>query len=224
MTPEFAVIVAGGRGTRMQSTVPKQFMLLQGQPVLLHTLQVFHEYNPDITLVVVLPAKEIATWQALCQQYRCMIPHQTVVGGTSRFHSVQHGLAKIRKKESLVAVHDGVRPLVPKWVIETSFRAAAQYGSGIASVPLKDALRHVQGEQSTACDRQEYQLMQTPQTFRTQLLQKAYQQVKGRAFLDDASVVEAAGHAVHLTEGDYRNIKITTPEDLVVAEALLKVH
>ena len=199
-------------------------MLLQGQPVLLHTLQAFYHYNPKITLIVVLPAEEIATWQALCQQHHCTIPHQTVAGGTSRFHSVRHGLAKIQERDSLVAVHDGVRPLVPRWVIETSFRAAAQHGSGIATVPLKDALRHVQGEQSAACDRQEYRLMQTPQTFQTQLLQEAYQQVKGSAFFDDASVIEAASHAVHLTEGDYRNIKITTPEDLVIAEALLKAR
>ena len=224
MTPEFAVIVAGGRGTRMQSTVPKQFMLLQGQPVLLHTLQAFRAYNPSITLIVVLPAEEITTWQTLCQQHHCTISHQTVAGGTNRFHSVQHGLARIQEKESLVAVHDGVRPLVPRWVIETSFRAAAQYGSGIASVPLKDALRRVQGEQSVAYDRQDYRLMQTPQTFQTQLLQEAYQEVQGSAFFDDASVMEAAGHAVHLTEGDYQNIKITTPEDLVIAEALLKAR
>lgn len=206
----------------MQRDTPKQFILINGQPVLMHTLRVFYRCSPDIRLITVLPEAEIKVWQALCAQYAFEVPHQTTAGGASRTASVYRGLQLINHQDSLVAVHDGVRPLLTPQLVEKSYQQAERHGSAIASVNLKDSIRHVDGNQSQTCAREQYRLMQTPQTFRTEWLIEAYQSIKeGEVFSDDASVLEHHGRTVHLMEGEYRNIKVTTPEDLIVAEALL---
>lgn len=219
--PRFALIVAGGRGTRMQSSTPKQFVLVAGKPLLAYALEAFHRCASSIHIIIVLPEAEIATWKALCQQYGISVPHAVVAGGATRSASVYCGLQHLSDYNGLVAVHDGVRPFVTSQLIETSFRQAALHGSAVASVPLKDSIRKVAGKHSEACERGKYRLIQTPQTFRANLLWNAYEVARGEAFSDDASVVERSGHKVHLIEGDYKNLKVTTPEDLMVAEAFL---
>ena len=206
----------------MEQAVPKQFTPIGGQPILMHTLAAFYRCSPDIRIITVLPKSEISTWQGLCQHHNFRIPHITVAGGTTRSASVDRGLRQIDGTDGLVAVHDGVRPLVTPSLIEDAYQAADRWGSAIASVPLKDSIRQVDADESQARSREQYRLVQTPQTFRLNLLQAAYEAIEiGRIFSDDASVVEHYGHVVHLIEGEYRNIKVTTPEDLVVAEALL---
>lgn len=220
----YAIIVAGGSGQRMGADRPKQFLLLRGEPVLLHTLRRFAE--PALRLaqtVVVLPADQLATWQALCAEFSITLPHSIVAGGETRWASVKAGLAALPPAaagEALVAVHDGVRPLVTAAVVEATYQAAAQHQAVAAAVPPKDSVRMLGAAGSSPLDRRRLRLMQTPQTFELDLLRRAYRLPELPTFTDDASVVDDL-HPVHLVEGDYRNLKITTPEDLLLAEALL---
>lgn len=217
---EYAVIVAGGKGTRMQQKVPKQFLELNGLPVLMHTLHAFYNYSSHINIILVLPGNELLQWSELCKKYKFNIPHIQVTGGDSRSASVQKGLACIDNPEGLVAIHDGVRPLVEPHTIAQSFAVAARYGNAIAAIPLKESIRKISGKDSQAVNRQEYRLIQTPQTFKVAKIKEAYTKVKEEQ-TDDASIAEKAGQTIHLIEGEYQNIKITTPEDLHVAAALL---
>ena len=220
--PRLAVLVAGGSGTRMAASQPKQFLLLRGEPVLLHTLRRFAEPALSVTaIVVVLPADQIGTWQQLCEQHRISIAHRLVAGGATRWASVKAGLAALSDyPEGLVAVHDGVRPLVPQLVVERTYAAAATFAAAAAAVMPKDSVRLVSQHGSTAQNRSRLRLMQTPQTFEIDLLRRAYAMPELDSFTDDATVVDDLCR-VQLVEGDYRNLKITTPEDLVVAEAFL---
>jgi 2-C-methyl-D-erythritol 4-phosphate cytidylyltransferase len=203
---------------------PKQFLLLRGEPVLLHTLRRFAEPALGIAqLVVVLPADQIAYWQQLCAEYEVAIPHTLVAGGASRWASVKAGLAALPAEAptgALVAVHDGVRPLVPAAVVEAAYQAAASHGAVAVAVPPKDSVRLLGAAGSSPLDRRRLRLMQTPQTFDLALLRRAYRLPELPTFTDDASVVDDL-HPVHLVEGDYRNLKITTPEDLLLATALI---
>jgi 2-C-methyl-D-erythritol 4-phosphate cytidylyltransferase len=214
----YALIVAGGTGTRMGSEIPKQFLLLAGKPILMHTLGIFHQLN--CKLVLVLPEYQLAYWEELCRQHHYEIPHQVLAGGATRFHSVQNGLVVI-PDDSLVAIHDGVRPCIVKPVIETTFDIAAKKGSAVTAVLPKDSIRIVDGMQNTAVNRALYRLIQTPQTFQSTLIKRAYTTATHHDFTDDAGVLEAAGYSIELVEGDYKNIKVTTPEDLMVAEIFL---
>lgn len=218
---ETVIIVAGGSGSRMQSALPKQFILLAGQPILMHTIRQFYAYNPAIETVVVLPAKEIAFWQQQCAAMQFEIPHQVVAGGATRFQSVKHGLAAVQGK-GVIAVHDGVRPFVPQNVIAEAFRTAHENGNAVVSVALKDSIREVRGNENKAVDRSKFRFIQTPQCFKAEALHRAYQLKEESFFTDDASVVEALGEKIYLTEGSYENLKITTPEDLLWAEVLFK--
>ena len=218
---EYVVIVAGGKGTRMQQTVPKQFLELNGLPVLMHTIHAFHNYSSQINIILVLPGSELPRWNELCKKHKFNIPHALVTGGDSRSASVQKGLASIHNPEGLVAIHDGVRPLVATHTIAQSFVVAARHGNAVAAVPLKESIRKISGMYSQSVHRQEYRLIQTPQTFRVAKIKEAYGKVKEEQ-TDDASIAEKAGQTIHLIEGEYQNIKITTPEDLYVAAALLK--
>ena len=218
----YALVVAGGQGRRMQTSVAKQFIPVAGRPILMHTLAVFHHCSPAIQIVTVLPESEIAHWQTLCADYQFTVPHTVVAGGSTRSASVRNGLQYIKEELSLVAVHDGVRPLVTSELINRSFAAAERYGSAVATVPLKDSIRKVKDESSKAVSRVDYRLVQTPQTFRTEWLRMAYTEAAGQEFSDDASLVEHSGRSIYLIEGHYRNLKITTPEDLLLAEAFLK--
>lgn len=214
------IVVAGGKGLRMQTEIPKQFIELQGKPVLMHTMKVFLKYDKDISLILVLPADQIDFWKSLCQKHQFSVLHTIVEGGETRFHSVRHGL-KHAQDNSLIAIHDGVRPLVSIETIERCFDAAAQYGAAIPVVDLVDSMRMITVDGSEAVDRTRFRLVQTPQVFDIRLLQKAYEQEFNPLFTDDASVVEAMGKKVHLVEGNRENIKITTPVDIALSEYLI---
>ncbi|MBN2274545.1 MAG: 2-C-methyl-D-erythritol 4-phosphate cytidylyltransferase [Bacteroidales bacterium] len=214
------IIVAGGLGSRMKQDLPKQFMLLKGKPVLMHTLNCFYSFDKDVELIVALPQAFRENWQVLCDEHRCSIPHVVVNGGESRFHTVRNSLAAVQGK-GLVAVHDGVRPLVSHDTLERCFSTASEKGSAIPCIAVAESLRVDKGTGSIPVDRSLYHLVQTPQVFRWEILQKAYEQDYRPEFTDDAGVVEKAGYAVVLVEGNSENIKITTPADLVVAEALM---
>jgi 2-C-methyl-D-erythritol 4-phosphate cytidylyltransferase len=218
---EYALIVAGGRGTRINSDVPKQFLEVNGLPVLMHTINAFLDYAPDIQIVVVLPEEEISRWKALCETYHFTADITLQPGGQTRFQSVKRGLERI-SGDGLVAVHDGVRPLVRKELIAATFACAAANGTAVAAVRPKESLRQDTDDTTRAVDRTRYWMVQTPQTFRISLLREAYQLDEDPTLTDDASVVERYGYAISLVEGQYDNIKITTEEDLVTAEALLR--
>ncbi|GAC1594471.1 MAG: 2-C-methyl-D-erythritol 4-phosphate cytidylyltransferase [Hymenobacter sp.] len=222
LIPRFAVLVAGGSGSRMAADRPKQFLLLRGEPVLLHTLRRFAEPALGVAqLIVVLPADQLGTWQQLCRQYHVAIPHTLVPGGATRWASVKAGLAALSDhRAGLVAVHDGVRPLVSRLVVERTYAAAATHAAAAAAVVPKDSVRLVLPHGSSAQNRSRLRLMQTPQTFELDLLRRAYALPELSSFTDDATVVDDLCR-VQLVEGDYRNLKITTPEDLLIAEALL---
>jgi 2-C-methyl-D-erythritol 4-phosphate cytidylyltransferase len=223
-SPRYAILVAGGSGLRMGADRPKQFLLLRGEPVLLHTLRRFAEPPLGVTqLVVVLPFDQIEYWQQLAAEHHVTVPHMLVAGGATRWASVKAGLAALPADApagALVAVHDGVRPLVPQSVIEATYQAAASHGAAAAAVPPKDSVRLLGAAGSSPLDRRRLRLMQTPQTFDLALLRRAYRLPELPTFTDDASVVDDL-HLVQLVEGDYRNLKITTPEDLLLAESLL---
>lgn len=217
----YAIIVAGGKGTRMGSELPKQFLTLAGKPILAHTLDSFYRFDPTIELVVVLPASQQEYWKQLCADYRIDIPHRIASGGETRFHSVRNGLALL-PDEGLVAIHDGVRPLVAHAVIEACFQTAQTYGGAIPTLPLTDSLRQILPEgNSRAEDRSRFVTVQTPQTFRCREIKQAYDQPYRATFTDDASVYEAAGYTPHLVQGNRENLKITLPIDLALAEILL---
>ena len=220
--PQFAVIVAGGSGVRMGGDVPKQFLPVAGLPVLMHTLRRFHDYSPRLSIILVLPGKDVPYWEELCRQYGFTLPVTVVTGGNTRFQSVKNGLAAIAAEEGLVAIHDGVRPLVPQATIEESFRVADEKGCAVAAVALKDSIRSVSpGGGSQALDRSAFRLVQTPQTFRLSIIRRSFDQPELPGFTDDASVAESAGFPITLIEGAYANIKITTPDDLLWAATQL---
>lgn len=218
---EYALIVAGGKGIRIKSKVPKQFLELNGLPVLMHTILAFYRYSGTITIILVLPEDEFDTWESLCIKYNFHKPLILQRGGDSRFQSVKNGLEKI-DGEGLVAIHDGVRPMVNEDIIAASFRLAAVHQSAVAAVRLKESIRMTDQENNKAVDRSRFRLLQTPQTFQVALIKKAYQLKEDPSLTDDASVAERAGYPISLFEGSYENIKITTAEDLVIAEALMK--
>jgi 2-C-methyl-D-erythritol 4-phosphate cytidylyltransferase len=219
---EYAIIVAGGKGTRIKSKVPKQFIEIDGLPILMHTINAFRRYSPNIALILVLPADDFGTWQSLCVKYN--FDQSRVVlqaGGETRFQSVRQGLEKI-DGDGLVAIHDGVRPAISEDIIGASFRLAAVHDSAVAAVRLKESIRMTDQDNTKAMDRSRFRLIQTPQTFRVDFIKKAYSIKEDPSLTDDASVAEKAGLVISLFEGSYENIKVTTSEDLVIAEALIK--
>ena len=212
----FAIIVAGGSGSRMKSDVPKQFLLLNGKPILQRTIEQFlADSLPKIQIILVLPANDRPVWERLCTEHNFYPPVQTVMGGATRFQSVRNGLGVIQATEGLVAVHDGVRPFVSPEIIQNSFETAARMGSAVACVPVKDSVRVVDADGSNrAVDRNQYRLVQTPQTFQLSAFRRAFQSPEQSFFTDCASVMDHAGFGISLIEGSYENIKITTPDDL----------
>lgn len=214
---KYALIVAGGSGSRMKSELPKQFIEIGGKPILMHTLSKF--YNCD-EIVLVLPESQIKFWRQLCEKHNYELKHKIIKGGESRFQSVRNGLEKV-DKNTLVAIHDGVRPFITSEIIENSFNTAQEKGNAIVCVDSKDSLRKISAKGNAHVDRIEYKIIQTPQTFNSSHIKEAYNQEEKSIFTDDASVLEAVGESIHLIKGDYRNIKITSPEDLIIAEAYL---
>lgn len=219
---DYVIIVAGGKGLRMGGDVPKQFQLIGGRPVLMHTLQRFRDAMSDLQIILVLPHEQQEYWRELCQQYQFSLEHRVADGGPTRFHSVKNGLALIPDDaEGVVGVHDGVRPFVSCEVIVRCYETARVAEAVVPVVPVVETLRHVvEGTKP----RSDYRLVQTPQTFGIPLLKAAFRQDYRDAFTDDASVVEAFGHAITLVDGNRENIKLTTPFDLLVGEALLAVN
>jgi len=217
----YALIVAGGSGTRMGAALPKQFLLLRQKPVLMHTLAQFAQCPSKPEIILVLPESSLPIWETLIKEYRFSIPHLLVAGGLTRIDSVRNGLATITELDSLVAIHDGVRPLITTDIIENSYAVAKEKGSAVACVALKDSIRYIDAHGTKTVDRQHYQLVQTPQTFLASLIKNAYQMPDIHHLTDDASVLEAAGKAITIIEGSYQNLKITTPEDMQIAEALM---
>jgi 2-C-methyl-D-erythritol 4-phosphate cytidylyltransferase len=217
---EYALIVAGGKGTRIKSKLAKQFIELNGLPILMHTILAFYRYSENIAVVLVLPEDDFHTWAELCKKHNFTKKLILQKGGDTRFLSVKNGLEKI-EEEGLVAIHDGVRPLVSEDIIGASFRLAAVHQSAVAAVRLKESIRMTDQDNTKAMDRSRFRLIQTPQTFEIGLIKKAYQIKDDPSLTDDASVAERSGVIISLFEGSYDNIKITTQEDLVVAEALL---
>lgn len=214
------VIVAGGSGSRMGAAVPKQFLRLCDEPILCHTLRKFLPYADH--LVVVLPQGEIALWEKIVEEYHLEGTHTICTGGATRFHSVQRGLESLDGECEVVVVHDGVRPLVSQKMIERGVGCAIEHGTAIPVIAAVDSFRIVEQGELVVTDRNNLRAVQTPQIFASSLLRNAYHREAEECFTDDATVVEAMGAKMHYYQGERYNIKITTPEDLVVAEALLK--
>ncbi len=222
---EYAIIVAGGKGLRMGGDIPKQFIPVGGMPVLMHTIRRFVEYNPNINVILVLPKTQQDYWRKLCGDYSFCEPHTIADGGETRFHSVKNGLALVPDGAcGVVGVHDGVRPFASVETIARCFAEARRSGAAVPVVPVVETLRRLtNGETrcSETVSRDDYKLVQTPQTFDVRILKEAYRQPYTSFFTDDASVVESSGRGIALVEGNRENIKITTPFDLTVAEALV---
>ena len=220
---DYIIIVAGGKGLRMGSDIPKQFLPIGGKPVLMRTLERFREYSPTLQIILVLPKAQQDYWKELCQKHNFTVAYQLADGGETRFHSVQHGLALVPEDaEGVVGVHDGVRPFPSIDVIRNCYETARTAKAVIPVIPVVETLRHIQSESSVTVPRSDYRLVQTPQCFDTQLLKAANRQPYNDGFTDDASVVEAFGFDVTLVEGNRENIKITTPFDMTIAESLVK--
>ena len=231
---DYVIIVAGGKGLRMGSDISKQFLPIGGKPVLMRTMMRFREYSPTLQIILVLPKAQQDYWQELCKEYDFKLEYLLANGGETRFHSVQHGLALIPDDaEGVVGVHDGVRPFPSFEVIRNCYETARTAKAVIPVIPVVETVRKLSPENpdkpdnpkahsSVTVPRNEYRLVQTPQCFDIQLLKAANQQPYNDGFTDDASVVEAFGFDVTLVEGNRENIKITTPYDMTVAEALLK--
>ncbi|MAD50575.1 MAG: 2-C-methyl-D-erythritol 4-phosphate cytidylyltransferase [Flavobacteriales bacterium] len=214
---QYIIIVAGGSGSRMGSTIPKQFLDLNSKPILMHTINKMHQSLEGSEIILALPKSEFGTWKSLCQQHQFDISHQLVEGGNTRFKSVKNALQKISEK-SVIAVHDGVRPLVKESVVKQCMQTAKDKGATIPVLEIEESLRQKTDHGSTVVNRDDYLIVQTPQCFTSEILLEAYQQKYTPSFTDDASVVEAMGIEVQLIQGNKENIKITTQEDLKIAE------
>jgi len=219
---DYIIIVAGGKGLRMGSDIPKQFLPIGGKPVLMRTLERFREYSPTLQIILVLPKAQQDYWHQLCKDYNFEVEYVLADGGETRFHSVQNGLTKIPDDaEGVVGVHDGVRPFPSIDVIRNCYETARTAKAVIPVIPVVETVRHLQGNTSETVPRSDYRLVQTPQTFDIQLLKAANKQPYNDGFTDDASVVEAFGFNITLVDGNRENIKITTPYDMKIAEVLI---
>ncbi|MES2457534.1 MAG: 2-C-methyl-D-erythritol 4-phosphate cytidylyltransferase [Bacteroidota bacterium] len=218
----YAILVAGGSGNRMQSMVAKQFLLLNGKPVMMHTIEAFHRSSLNPEILVVLNKQQHLYWTELCNLHHFKVPHQVIEGGEQRFHSVKNGLDSIHG-DGYVAVHDAVRPLVSPELITRCFVEAKKRGNAVVAIKPTDSIRKLAHDhQSIALNRDDFALVQTPQTFNVEELKKCYEVDFTNQFTDDASVLEYSGHRIHLIEGERDNLKITYPEDLEIANVLIK--
>jgi len=204
----------------MKSSLPKQFLPLGGLPVLMHSIRAFYRFNKDLEIVVALPSGDLPTWKHLCKKHRFFIPHKLAKGGKTRFASVRNSLKQVTGT-GLVAIHDGVRPLISGSTIRAAFREAKKFGNAVPAVPVNESVRWVTIGLNEPFPRDQLKIVQTPQVFRLSEIRQAYERASGEDFTDDATVAEAVGGKIHLFRGDPDNIKITYPSDLVLAEALL---
>ena len=215
------IIAAGGSGTRFSSELPKQFVNLAGKPMLMHTVEAFHQSFEAINIIVVLPAVQIEHWKSLCEDHNFDLEHKIVEGGSQRFESVKNGIAELPDSDCTIGIHDGARPLITPELIRSLFAHAAENGSAIPVVPVAETLRQLNENDSRTVDRNEFRLVQTPQCFKAEVIQPAFEMEYDASFTDEATVVEANGTHVNLVDGDPINIKITTQSDLELAEKLL---
>lgn len=218
---KYAIIVAGGTGSRMKGEVPKQFMLINSKPAILYSIEAFYAFDPSVQIILVIHTDYLSLWENLKKEFKISIPLQVVDGGKTRFDSVKNGLQLIHD-EGFVAIHDAARPVISSDFIGKVFLSASIYGSAIPVVPVTDTIRLIEGDTSHQQDRTFLRAIQTPQIFKVSELQRAYTQPYQSNFTDDGSVMEAAGFPVHLAEGSRGNIKITHWEDIAVAEVLIK--
>jgi len=214
------IIVAGGKGERMQSDIPKQFLEVAGKPILMHTIERFLVFDENILIVLVLPVDQIILWDELCKKYSFEVSYKVTTGGATRFESVKNGL-KLIEPGCIVGIHDGVRPLVSADTIERCYMVAEKTGNAIPVIEIPESLRQLNVGESMTAERSAFRLVQTPQVFRSEFIIDAYQQEYLPEFTDDATVLESMGHTIQLVEGNPENIKITGPVDLKIAEALL---
>lgn len=219
MMPCFTIILGGGSGSRMHLETPKQFMLLQGLPILMHSIVAFNNFNNQMKLILVLPAEHVLTWGELCTTYNFNIKHEIIIGGKTRYESVKNGLKAIQD-ECLIAVHDGVRPLVSQQTIRKCFTLALEKGTAIPVADSTDSLRIITETGNKTLDRTQIKTVATPQVFHSEILRKAYSQEENPAFTDCAAYVENLSYKINLTENNRENIKITYPTDLKIAEIL----
>ncbi len=214
----YAIIVAGGSGQRLGAGIPKQFLLLEQKPVLIHTIEAFYRFDEAITILLVLPENYLSQWQELVEKYKLTNSPLVVTGGKERFFSVKNALNMIADDKGIVVVHDGVRPLVPVSLIESVFEAAKTHKAVVPVLPLTSSIREkLSNGTSRQANRNRFVIVQTPQGFHLNELKKAYRQPFAETFTDDASVVEQSGVAIHLIQGEPENVKITTPSDLLLA-------
>ena len=218
---KYAVIVAGGRGLRMGSAVPKQFLPMLGKPLLCYAIQAFAATIKGIHIILVLPPDQLNSAKTVLKSYLSNIDVTTVAGGATRYHSVQNGLKKVNN-DGVVFVHDGVRPLLSQDLIQRCYQQAIEKGSAIPVIPVMESIRIIQDGTSSPVNREQLRIIQTPQTFQTNIILAAFEQEYQPSFTDEANVVEAHGTRVHLIDGALENIKVTTPEDMLIAETLLK--
>jgi len=216
----FAIIVAGGMGERMKSEIPKQFLVIGQHPILMHSISAFYEFDKYIEIIIVLPEDQITYWQQLCSEHSFNIKHKIVKSGETRFHSVKNAIELV-EDEGIVAVHDGVRPLVSQNTIKRCFDTVTKLGNAIPFINIPDSIREVENNRNKPVDRLKYKLIQTPQVFFTKVIKKAYQQEYIPEFTDDASVVETLGESINLVEGNRENIKITSQVDILIADTLI---
>lgn len=218
----YALIVAGGTGSRMGANAPKQFLELAGKPVLMRTIERFRSFDVSIKIITVLPEDQLGYWEELQKKYSFSIPNTVVKGGPARFFSVKNGLDKV-EDNSLVAIHDGVRPLVSTDTIKRCFDAAEKFGNAVPVISPTDSLRMITEQGNMPVNRQYLRIIQTPQVFDSKLIKKAYLQDYSPDFTDDAMLLEKTGETIHLVEGNRENLKITNPGDMAVAEALFNI-
>lgn len=223
MAKRGVIIVAGGSGRRMGGALPKQFMMLDNEPILARSINRMHEALPAAEIVVVLPEEHVELWKNIAARFD-VARHKIALGGKERFHSVKNGLAALSDEVSIVGIHDAVRPLASKKLIIKLFLEAENSTAVIPVVAPIDSYRIVEGDDSRIIDRSALRMVQTPQVFQAEALRKAYEQPFSSTFTDDASVMEAAGHKVTLVEGERENIKITTPSDMLIAEAIINAE
>lgn len=220
MIPFSIIITAGGIGKRMGSSIPKQFIEVAGLPLLMHTINCFYSFNPHCQIIITLPEDWKEYWKELIEKHSFKVPHLIVDGGIERYDSIKNALSKCT--HSIIGVHDGVRPLVSHATIERCLRLVTEKGTAIPTLPLKESLRKIEGEKTNTVERKNYLSVQTPQLFKKEIIEKAYEIPFHSGITDDASLVEEAGFSIEITEGNEENIKATTPFDIQIINLFIK--
>lgn len=220
---KYILIVAGGKGIRMKSEVPKQFVELNGMPVVMRTIDAFSVDHQIDQITLVIPNGYLSYWKDLCEKHHFSAALNIIEGGPQRYHSVKRGLSMV-PNDALVAIHDAARPFVTKEILSAGFKIATKKGNAIPAISINESLREISGSLSKSVNRNRYKIVQTPQFFHASLIKKAYQQPFNERFTDDATIMEAFGHQIYLFEGEPLNIKITKPEDLKLAESMIRIN